>query len=120
MSFADPQSVKIGASEISLPRVETGELISSYLSADGATRYTISSQEKKRKRHVLRLDVEKITPDPFIPAQNTTVSMSVYLTIDRPIAGYTNEEAAEVVKGLIEALSASSFKAITKVLSFES
>jgi len=120
MSFADPQSIKIGSSEISLPRVETGAGSSSYLSEDGATRYTISSVEKKRKRHLLRLDTEKITPDPFIPAQNVTVSMSVYLTIDRPIAGYTNAEAKEAVEGFVKAISASSYVAIQKVLAFES
>jgi hypothetical protein len=120
MSFADPQTIKIGGSTISLPRVETGNLTSSYLSEDGLTRVTISSLEKKRKRHTFRVDVTKVTSDPFIPTQNTEVSMSAYLVVDRPIVGYTNAQALEVVTGLVEALSASSYGAVKQLLAFQS
>jgi len=120
MAFSDPQSVKIAGSTISLPRVTTGDLSSSYLSADGLTRVTISSVEKRRKRHTFRLDVQKITADPFIPAQNTTVSMSTYIVVDRPVAGYSNEDALNAVKGLLEVLSATEYAAVKKLVAFES
>lgn len=120
MAFTDPQSVKIGASTISLPRVSTGQGTSTYMSEDGLTKYVISSVEKTRKRHTFRLDISKITPDPYIPTQNAEVSMSTYLVVDRPKAGYTNEQAKEAVVGLLEALSASSYAAVKKLIAFES
>jgi hypothetical protein len=120
MALTDPQSIKIGASTISLPRVETGKNESSYLSADGRTRLTLSSQYGKRTRRVVRVDVSKITTDPFIPANNVEVGMSNYLVFDLPPAGYNATEAKEVYSGLIEALQASSAKIITQLLGGES
>lgn len=120
MALSDPQSVKIGASTISLPRVETGKNESSYLSADGRTRLTLSSQYGKRTRRVVRIDVSKITADPFIPANNTEVSSSVYLVFDVPPAGYNATEMKEVFTGLSEAMNASTAKMITQLLGGES
>lgn len=118
--FTDPQSIKIGGTTISTPRVSTGQGESQYLSADGLTRISIASVEKKRKRHVFRVDVSKITADPFISSTNVEVGMSVYLTVDRPKAGYTNEDALNVVKGLVEVLMATEYAAVKKLVAFES
>lgn len=120
MALADPQKVKIAGVETSLPRVSTGDFKSTYESADGLTVLSLSTVENKRKRQVVRLDVSKITTDPFIPAQNVEVSMSTYLVFDRPPAGYTNKEAEEVYKGFVEALQASSNLIVTKLLGSES
>jgi hypothetical protein len=90
------------------------------LSADGNTKVTVSSISKKRNRHTFRVDVQKITEDPFIDSQNQLVSLSAYLVVDRPITGYSTTEAYEVVKGLVEVLSASSYAATKKMLGFES
>lgn len=120
MAFTDPQSIKIGGTTSSLPRVNTGNGQSEYLSADGTVRVTIASVEKKRKRHTFRVDWTKITADPFIPTQNVEVSMSTYVVIDRPIAGFTNEDALNAVKGLVEVLSATEYAAVKKLVAFES
>jgi hypothetical protein len=120
MALSDPQSIKIGANTISLPRVETGKGESSYLSADGNTRLTLSSQYGSRTRRVVRVDSTKITTDPFIPANNVKVSMSNYLVFDIPPAGYTAAEAKEVYTGFIESLQATSAKIITQLLGGES
>jgi len=64
--------------------------------------------------------VSKITENPFIPAQNVEVSMSTYLVFDRPLVGYSNEEAKKVYDGFIEALQASSSVIVTKLLGAES
>lgn len=120
MALADPQSIKIGGVTTSLPRTSTGDYESSYESADGLIKLGLSTSKSKRKRQVVRVDVSKITADPFIPAQNVEVSMSTYLVFDRPLVGYTNEEAKKVYDGFIEALQASSSVVITKLLGGES
>lgn len=120
MAFTDPESIKIGASTISLPRVETGKNESGYLSADGNTKLSASSQYGSRTRRVIRVDQSKIAADPFIPANNVKLSMSNYLVFDLPPAGYTAAEAKEVYTGFIELLQASSAKLITQLLGGES
>lgn len=120
MAFADPQSIKIGETEHSLPRVSTGDYRSVYSNADGTVELKISTDENRRKRQVYRIDHNKITDDPFDDTQNVEVSMSCYVVVDRPLAGYTNEEALEVLKGLVTALSASSYASAVKLLGSES
>ena len=120
MAFADPQSIKISGSEHSLPRVNTGNYSSIYESSDGLYKLTISTQNGKRKRHSYRVDVSKITEDPFVPADNVEVGMSAYIVIDRPLVGYSNSEALAVVVGLLEAATASEDSDITKLLGSES
>lgn len=120
MAFADPQSIKISGTTTSLPRVSTGNFEAEYESADGLITLKASTVSGKRKRQVVRVDVSKITADPFIPTQNVEVSMSNYVVFDRPPAGYSNAEAKAVWDGFIEALQASSSLLITKLLGSES
>lgn len=120
MSFADPQSIKIGETETSLPRVSTGKFESLYQSEDGLITLKASTVENRRKRQVIRLDLTKVTADPFIPEQNVEVSMSAYLVVDRPPTGYTNAEALAGVKGFITALNAGSELLLKKLLASES
>lgn len=122
MSLADPQSIKISGTTTSLPRVSTGPLESTYESADGLIKLNLSHLRTKssRKRQVVRIDVTKVTADPFIPSQNVEVSMSTQLIFDRPPAGYTNADAKAVYDGFIEALQAASSLVITKLLGNES
>lgn len=120
MALADPQSIKISGTTTSLPRTSTGAFKSIYESADGLIKLSLETASKKRKRQVARVDVSKITSDPFIPANNVEVSMSFYVVFDRPIVGYTNAEAKAVYDGFIEAVQASSSLIITKLLGSES
>lgn len=120
MSFADPQSITISGTPISLPRVEVGTNRSGYLSADGLVAESASSTYGKRNRRVLRVDHSKITTDPFIPAQNVKVSMSCYMVFDLPPAGYTAAEALAVYTGFKTQFTASSDLLITKLLGGES
>lgn len=120
MSFPDPQSVTIAGVTTSLPRVNVGNNGSDYLSADGLIKLTASNAYGRRTRRVLRLDHSKITSDPFIPAQNTKVSMSNYIVFDVPPAGYSNTQVLEVYEGLELLLTASSSALITKLVGGES
>jgi hypothetical protein len=120
MSFADPQSITIGASTISLPRVSVGDGQSKYTSGDGLTTLTSSSAYGRRIRRVLRVDTAKITSDPFIPANNRKESMSYYMVFDLPEVGYDATAALDVAVGLNSLASASSNAILKKLLGGES
>lgn len=120
MAFTDPQSVTISGTPISLPRVSTGVGTSSYTSADGLVTLSASNAYGRRNRRVLRIDHSKITADPFIPANNSKVSMSNYLVFDLPVAGYTNTEAMAIYAGFKAAFTATSDALIAKLLGGES
>jgi hypothetical protein len=120
MAYTDPQSITISAVPISLPRVNVGNNGSEYLSSDGLVKLAANSAYGRRTRRVLRVDHSKITADPFIPAQNTKVSMSNYIVFDVPVAGYTNAEVAAVYQGFKTLFTASSDALITKLLGGES
>jgi hypothetical protein len=122
MAFSDPQSIKIDGVTISLPRTSTDRSSSTYTSSDGNVDLTASSTTTGGGRHrrVIRVDHSKISSDPYIPANNARVSSSVYLVIDEPDVGYTNEELKKIVAGFIEAITASSSKLIDQLLGGES
>lgn len=120
MAYADPQSITISAVTTPLPRVSTGDGKSTYTSADGLISLTASNAYSRRSRRVIRLDHSKITADPFLPVQNTKVSMSNYMVFDLPPVGYTNAEALAVYTGFKAMFIASSDLLITKLLGGES
>lgn len=120
MAFTDPQSITVSAATSSLPRVNVGNNLSEYLSSDGLIRLSASHANGRRTRRVIRVDHSKITADPFIPAQNTRVSMSNYMVFDVPPAGYTNAEILAVYTGFKTLYSASSDALIVKLLGGES
>jgi len=121
MSFADPQTVTIApASAVSLPRISVGDDRSEYQSGDGLILLSASHTYGKRTRRMLRLDTSKVTSDPFKPAENVKVGMSVYTVFDLPPAGYTAAEALAVWVGYKTQVAASSDLLVTKLLGGES
>lgn len=119
MALSDPQSVTINAVAISLPRTSSGINSGAFQSNDGLVKESVSHQYGKRNRHLVRIDHSKISPDPFISAQNNRYSMSCYMVFDVPVLGYTVTEQKQVVDGFIAQLNASSGALITKVLGGE-
>jgi hypothetical protein len=120
MSFADPQSVTISGTAISLPRTSVEGDDVTYQSADGLVQVLASHDYGKRNRHLLRINHSKITADPFIPAENTKVSMSCYMVFDLPPAGYTAADALAVYTGFKGQFTASTDLLISKLLAGES
>jgi len=120
MSFTDPQTVTISGVTTSLPRVSVGDNASKYQSGDGLIELLASSSYGKRRRRLLRLNHQKITADPFIPAQNQAVSASVYTVIDHPIIGYTAAELLALYTGFNTQVNASTMALVTKILGGES
>jgi hypothetical protein len=120
MAFSDPQSITISAVTTPLPKVSSGRFESDYSSADGLIDLKASHAYGRRTRRVLRLDHSKITTDPFIPAQNTSVSMSNYIVFDVPVVGYSNTEVKAVYDGFKAMYTATSDALIVKLLGGES
>lgn len=121
--LTDPQKFKeVSETEVTAPRVSTGDFKSVYETSDGLNSLTISTQESSsnRKRHLVRIDVSKLTTNIYEESKKQEVSMSVYLVVDRPVAGYTNAEALKLIKGLVGLLSASTYSLPEKVLGGES
>jgi len=120
MAYADPQSITISGTAISLPRTNVQNNKSEYTSSDGLVKLTASHAYGRRTRRVLRVDHSKIAPDLFIPAQNAKLSMSNYIVFDVPVLGYSPTEAKAVYDGFKAMFSASTDALITKLLAGES
>lgn len=120
MSLTDPSSVTISGVTTSLPRTSVDEDRSEYTSADALIQLIASHDYGKRTRRMARLDVSKLTSDPFKPAENVKVGMSVYTVFDLPPAGFTNAEALAVWVGYNTLLTASTNAVVSKILGGES
>lgn len=119
MSFADPQSVTIAGTAVSLPRISSGPSSSVYQSADGNTRLTVSHANGKRFRRTFRLQHQKIAGDPLVPATNTQFSMTAYAVVDVPRVGYSVAQQKEVVDALTGYMTATAGASVTKLLGGE-
>lgn len=119
MAFADPQSVTINAVAVSLPRTSSGPAAGGFTSADGTTQLRVAHYYGKRTRRTVRIDASKISADPLVPSTNTRSSMSVLLTVDSPVNGYTVAEQKYVVDALVAYLTASSGAKVTQLLGGE-
>lgn len=123
MALTDPQKFKEAAgTEVTAPRVSSGDFKSIYETSDGLAKLTLSTIESNsnRKRHMVRIDVEKLATNVYEESKKQAVSMSAYVVIDRPVNGFTNAEAKKLVEGLVGLLSASTYSVTEKVLGGES
>lgn len=120
MSFTDPLSITVSGVTSALPRVSVGEDSSEYQSGDGLITLSAQHNYAKRTRRVLRLDISKITADPFKPAENVKVSMSNYMVFDLPPAGFVPADALAAYVGFKTLFAASSDAMIVKLLGGES
>lgn len=108
MAFADPQSITISGTAISLPRTSSGDNTGTFTKDDGNVKLSISHVNGKRNRRTIRLDHRKVAADPLNAAQNLNYSMSVYIVADIPPVGYTPSEAKAVLDGFLANLQAAS------------
>lgn len=115
--FADPQSVTINATPVSLPRVLTGNQDATYRSADETVQVRISHQNtKSRKRRMVRLDQTVIAADP-LSSENTSQKAGVYLVVDEPEFGFDDTSLGYLIDALKAFIDSS---AIAKLLGGES
>lgn len=116
--FADPQTVTVNAVAQTLAAISREELKSVYREDVAEYELVISHQESgKRNRRVVRLNRKTISADPFIPAQNVENTVSYYLVVDSPLAGFSNTQMKDDILGLTGWLSSAN---VLKVLGGES
>jgi hypothetical protein len=120
MAFADPQTITINAVAQTLPRTSSGVNSGVFTKDDGTVKETVSHSFGKRTRHSLRVDFQKIAPNPLISAQNILYSMSTYIVVDVPVTGFTIVEQKQIVDALTAYLTASSGSKVTQLLGSES
>jgi len=115
--FADPQSVTIDAVPYSMPRIQSDGTQALYSTADEGLKMRISHQESKgRTRRMIRLDKRVVAADP-LTSVNTYQSVGVYLVIDEPEYGFTDDNIDDIIQGFKTWLSTAN---VTKVLGSES
>lgn len=101
MAFADPQSVTINATPISLARTEFGASKGTFTSSDGTLALTISHVAGARgsARRLLRLQTRKIASDP-LTSTNMEVTGSAHVVLDMPRAGFSMTDQKDLLKAL--------------------
>lgn len=116
--FTDPQTVTVNAVAQTLAAISREPMKSLYREDVAEYELVISHQEtSKRNRRVVRVNRTLVSADPFIPAQNVENTVSYYLVIDAPIAGFTMTQMKDDVLGLTGWLSSAN---VLKVLGGES
>lgn len=116
--FTDPQTVTVNAVAQTLAAISREPMKSTYREDVAEYELIISHQENsKRNRRVVRINRTTVSADPFIPAQNVENTVSYYLVIDAPIAGFTATQLKDDVLGLTGWLTSAN---VLKVLGGES
>lgn len=98
--FSDPQTITVNAVAQQMPRVETNGKKTTYQKSDGSFTLTISHQPASgdRIRSMARIDQKAIVPDP-LTAVNDYETLSFYVVIDRPFAGFTQTQTDQLITG---------------------
>jgi hypothetical protein len=117
--LADPQSVTISGTAVSLPRTGIGATSADYTSADGAVSLrTQQTTSKDSRRTVISLKSNKIAADP-LTAINKRLSSVISVSVTAPVDGFTVTELKDQLVALATALTASSAALAVKILSGE-
>jgi len=119
MSYADPQSVTVNGTAVSLPRTSAGTNAGSFTSSDGLYQLGVASTYGRRIRRTISLSQSKVSADPLVPSQNVRNNMRCYLVVDTPVNGFTNTEAKYLVDALTAYLTAGTGSKVTQLLGGE-
>lgn len=101
--FADPQVITIAAIASNYARIKSGDMASTYATADGKMVLEISNQITKgnRERHLVKLTIVKDVVDPYSvpPGVTKPVQLVMYTVIDNPKVGFTDTEIVDIFNG---------------------
>lgn len=116
--LADPQTITITGTALTLPRVLTGTELGRF-SNGTTTLETQTSRDSRRVRTVVRLKESKVTTDPLVSTTNIRVDDTIALNITRPVEGFSDADVLAQVKGFIAWLSASTDENLKKIIAGE-
>lgn len=114
-----PDPLPIGASFVlaaDMPAIsrEAGKSIYNLVVSDVAYKATISHSENKgRRRSIVRLDATQVVADPYVAANSVEDTASAYLVIDRSLRLSTDGEVVSLVTELLGVLEAADQTNIT-------
>jgi len=104
--FTDPISITVNGVTKSMARISTGTMSSVYSTSDGLFTLTLSHQEtgKQRVRTLVKFVQKAIVTNP-LDSTNDYDTMTLSLTIDRPMAGFTIVQLEQLTAGFISWLT---------------
>lgn len=101
MALTDPQTITVNTVAQTLNRIQSDGLKSIYVTADEVYKFTVSHQESgKRTRRMIRIDKRVVAADP-LSSINEYKSLGIYLVVDEPEYGFTDDDIYDVLAGLI-------------------
>lgn len=106
--LADPQSITINATPVSLVRTGASTDAGVFRSSDNAYTLSVNHSYGKRIRRTVRLDYRVIAADVMDSSINAPYSASVYTVCDIPVVGISNSQLFYMWDGLNDMLAASS------------
>ena len=102
MALADPQSVTISGTAISLPRVLTGTEEGKFVAADGLTTvYSAPTINGRTKRQSVRITQKKVMADPLVSTTNVLKGITITVNVSRELDGYSDADAKKVLTGFL-------------------
>lgn len=117
--LADPQSITLSQGAKTASRILTGTARGRFASPDSTTVLEVETDgTANRARTIVRVTDSKIAADP-LTAQMQQVSASATLTINRPLATFTETEVVALVSGLTTWLTAGTNANLKKVVGGE-
>ncbi len=121
MALSDPQSVTIGATPVSLPRVSSGDYTATYSKDDGLVKLKIQHLPSKTStRRSVRLETTDVAADPLMAGVNREVPFAITVSFQDPSVGLSLAAKKDKSIALLNALTASSGALLTKILGGES
>lgn len=112
MSLATPQTVTYDAVGKTLNRITSDKTSSVYTDSTAEFTLKVSHQESKtRTRHLVRLDRKIVAADP-LTAVNAYQTSGVYVVVDEPIFGFSDDDLDKQVDALVAWLSPANISAI--------
>lgn len=112
MAYADPQTITIDSVPFTLNRIESVGKKSIYATTDETLKLTVSHQESKtRTRRMVRVDKRVVAADP-LSSLNEYKDCGVYLVIDEPEYGFTDDQIDDIVAGFKTWLSSANVLAL--------
>lgn len=117
--LADPQSVTVAGTALSLPRTAVGATSAVYNTPDQTTSLKVSQLKNgDNVRTIVSLQSTKIAADP-LTAVSKRLTSTVSITVSSPSTGFSPTELKDQLVGLATLLTASSGATAIKVIGGE-
>jgi len=101
MALADPQSVTIDGTPVSLARTGLSMTEGSFASADRKYQLTVKHSNGTRYRHLAQLKLVDIVSNPLVPDQNVNIETHAHIVIDAPRNGLSDAQVGDIADAIV-------------------